>query len=248
MSASSKIVWTCAGIVIHVAVFLTVAVALFIFAWLQPDISTVSAGLRRLEYVWTLIWSWRGKRFMLLLLANVVCLPAFVGGWSTFSMLMDRRNAGSVGCLAGFCAIATYPFFVIGTAILIATADFRIGTVASWNFPALFIYVGILDILFVPLTVLSHCIVRNMIRRTDSSVVLRAARPLSVALICFVLSGFFAWGFYDRYWQWRDCIAQAQFFCQIEGAASADNRYWAAFGAFFLLLGFVLLSALRRPR
>ncbi len=91
------------------AVFLAAAAALFIIAQLQPDIHGTSAALQCIEYVWTLMWSWRGRRFALLLLANIVGLPAIVGGWLTLGLAAGRKTV-SPGCLAGLCVIAAYPW------------------------------------------------------------------------------------------------------------------------------------------
>jgi hypothetical protein len=62
------------------------------------------------------------------------------------------------------------------------------------------------------------------------------------SLLSFLLGGFFAYAFYVRYWQWRDCIAAAESSCAEPGAANATQAgcFWALPALFFLATGLVL--------
>ncbi len=169
--------------------------------------------------------------------------------------LVHLRNADaapnlprSEGCLAAICVAVAYPLFIVANMVLLATAPYRIGTVASLSFDALFIFILVWDLLFIPLTVLSHRIVGDMMPMARSGTAPGRWGRVAVAVLCFGLAGFFAWGFHNRYWQWRNCIAQSHYFCQADGAwgASTGNRYWAAFVAVFLAAGLWLLPWRRR--
>ena len=161
MSTSAKIFYICVGALVHTTVFIAVGMAIVVFfEGLSPQ--DLSSGPHQLEFDWNGIWSWRGQRFALLLLANAVCLPAAVGTWSTFAMLTQRRTSRSEGCLAAICVAVAYPLFIVANMVLLATAPYRIGTVASLSFDALFIFILVWDLLFIPLTVLSHRIVGDM--------------------------------------------------------------------------------------
>jgi len=73
---------------------------------------------------------------------------------------------------------------------------------------------------------------------------------LGAALAAFFLvsASFFAFAFYDRYWKWRGCIAQAASSCALPGAwnATAGGAVWGPVALVFLVTGLCLLWAVTR--
>ena len=165
MSTLTKIFWVCLGVLVHTTVFITVGVAIVVFLEFGSGFDQPLA--QRFEYLWNAVWSWRGQRFALALVANAVCLPAAVGAWSTGEILAHRRpGSGLVLLRAGLCTIAGYAIFMVAETLLAATAPFRITAMAGLSFLALAIFVFIWDIfLFAPLSAVSSCIVGGTLRR-----------------------------------------------------------------------------------
>ena len=78
----------------------------------------------------------------------------------------------------------------------------------------------------------------------------RPLRHLFGAVVSLSLAAFFAWAFYIRYWEWRDCIAQALSSCAEPEAGNPTTAgvFWAVPAVLFALLGVRFVYLWRRRR
>ena len=80
---------------------------------------------------------------------------------------------------------------------------------------------------------------------------LRSIFHAAIAVIHFLISAFFAYLFYIRYWKYRDCIAAARSSCITpEGVSLIEGgSFWIVPASIFASLGlFWFLKALRKRR
>ncbi|MBB2675744.1 UNVERIFIED_ORG: hypothetical protein GGE64_006000 [Rhizobium etli] len=69
-------------------------------------------------------------------------------------------------------------------------------------------------------------------------------------LVSALLSIFFGWLFYERYWRFRDCISQALSSCLTPdgGNLTQGGSLWGGFAGLFLLLAMISAWRIFRRR
>ncbi|AIC25674.1 hypothetical protein IE4771_CH00513 [Rhizobium etli bv. mimosae str. IE4771] len=69
-------------------------------------------------------------------------------------------------------------------------------------------------------------------------------------LVSALLSIFFGWLFYERYWRFRDCISQALSSCLTPdgGNLTQGGALWGGFAGLFLLLAMISAWRIFRRR
>lgn len=108
----------------------------------------------------------RRRLFILCILGNAVLLTGFVGLWDARALL--RARAGCLVCVTALAAAACILLYVLAVGAVVAFSPFRISVIASAKISFSFMFVGLWNVVCIPISALAHMVTALIHRRLFS--------------------------------------------------------------------------------
>jgi hypothetical protein len=108
----------------------------------------------------------RRQPFILCILGNAVLLTGFVGLWDARALL--RARAGCLVCIAALAAVSCIVLYILAVGAAVAFSPVRISVIASANISFSFVFVGLWNVLYIPISALAHKVTALIHRRLFS--------------------------------------------------------------------------------
>lgn len=108
----------------------------------------------------------RRRPFILCILGNAVLLTGFVGLWGARAHL--RARASSIPCVATLVAVACVFLYVLAVSAVVMFSPFRITVIGSANIYFSVMFIGLWNVIYIPISALAHKVTALIHRRVFS--------------------------------------------------------------------------------